>query len=653
MPVMPAGYYNRFNVADGDEEVSILAGRVLQSAELNEMQTLLRQRTASVSDVLFAEGAVVRGAGCVVDAETGAVTLDAGAVYVQGAIRAVSAANLGIPTDQLVAVGVYVTDTVVTELEDPSLKDPATGTRNYQQAGAVRWRKSLAWGWAGDGQGGEFFAVYQVENGILLSNDPPPALDGVNLALARYDRDSTGGHYVVEGLTARFLSRTGGDMTLSVSQGRARVYGHEVTVPAGVRLVEAEDPDLAAIGSEPQVYVDDAGAGRIDLNHTPIASITAVVCTKRETVTVTHGPYSGASDPLPQTAVVQIVSISQGGTPYVAGTDYKLTADAVDWSLAGAEPAPGSSYDVTYDYLTSVTPDSQDETGFTISGALDGTQVLTSYSWKLPRVDALALDRDGRVTRVRGIARPYEPGVPSVPAGLLRLANVSLTWDADPVVSNDGLRAVAIGDLEMMRDSIGDLYALVATERLTRDATTRDPAATRGVFVDPFLDDDMRDAGIPQDAAVVDGELMLPIAADVERPEAAGLTDRVTLLYTAVPILEQPLRTGEMKINPYMSFAPQPARVSLTPAVDRWTQTATAWTSGTTTRFVRQGHFVPGRSWVARRSVHTTSVVIHTDSTEAEVLRQTTVRFDVEGFGPGEEVSALTFDGLPVTPSPV
>lgn len=50
-------------------------------------------------------------------------------------------------------------------------------------------------------------------------------------------------------------------------------------------------------------------------------------------------------------SVQSIVSVVQGATTYTLTTDYLLTADAVDWSPGGAEPATGSQYVVTYTYL--------------------------------------------------------------------------------------------------------------------------------------------------------------------------------------------------------------------------------------------------------------------------------------------------------------
>ena len=47
-----------------------------------------------------------------------------------------------------------------------------------------------------------------------------------------------------------------------------------------------------------------------------------------------------------------------------------------------------------------------------------------------------------------------------------------------------------MSDIEAMRESIHDLYSLVAQERLRNDANAQEPSAKLGIFVDPFFDDD-------------------------------------------------------------------------------------------------------------------------------------------------------------------
>ena len=189
----------------------------------------------------------------------------------------------------------------------------------------------------------------------------------------------------------------------------------------------------------------------------------------------------------------------------------------IDWSPAGAEPAPGSSYEVTYKHITQITPIDPDERGFTVEGAVEGSLILIDYQWRLPRTDTLTIDRNGAITRIKGMPRRFNPKAIPAASGQLELAQLFHTWfrTAPTTVKNTAIAAVSMATLQDMRADIFDLYDLVAIERLKSDAIATAPAATRGVFVDPFLDDDMRDLGQSQNAAIIRGELMLPIRANV------------------------------------------------------------------------------------------------------------------------------------------
>jgi hypothetical protein len=201
-------------------------------------------------------------------------------------------------------------------------------------------------------------------------------------------------------------------------------------------------------------------------------------------------------------------------------------------------------------------------------------------------------------------------------------------------------------ELQGIRGLVFDLYDLVAQERLRNDVALSDPTAKRGLFVDPFNNDNLRDAGIVQNLAIIDGELMLPIAATVNVAGAAIVAP--TLLdYTLDVVIEQPYRTGSMKINPYQAFEPIPATMSLKPNVDFWTVVNTVWASDQTRRFVS--------GW-GNRSITTTSggiELVSTTTSNAEFLRQTEVRFDLYGFGAGEILDTLTFDGIAVVPETI
>lgn len=644
-------YYNLFDPAKHYTQLLFRAGDGLQSRELNEIQTTLIHRLQGVADALLKDGDIVSGANLQIDADTGLVTLEAGRVYLRGAVREVPAATFTVPVDGRVAVGVRFSTRTVTELEDPNLREPAVGVRNYQEPGAGRLQETLAWGWEGsgtsDGQPGDFHAVYALDNGLLENRRQPPVLDGVIASLARYDYDANG-HYVTEGLGVRFLS-TDTDAhghIFSVAEGRANIDGFKVERSQSQRLRLPIDPDLQRVSSEPQVF-NDSGNGSmvVTINRPPLAQVIDIKVTQQKTETVVHGAFTGSRDVLTEPTVVAVLTIQQGTTTYAQGTDYKVVGDEIDWSPGGAEPAPGSSYQVTYQYIASITPTDLTDTGFKVAGVVQGSTMYIDYQWKLPRVDVLALTADGQVERIKGISQVRNPVAPTVPASRLALAEIAYDWrsGSEPVVRNVAIRTIKVSELTAMQRQIADLYDLMALERLRVDANIREPAAKKGLFVDNFLDDDLRDQGAAQTGAIVAGVLTLPITASAQHAKDNG-NALLTLDYTLTPVIEQLARTGSMKINPYQAFEPVPARVTLNPAVDQFTVTNTTWASDITERLIT-GSGVLEQVVETRRSEQ----VLASSSEEAQFLRALQVAYRVEGFGPSESLAALRFDGIGIS----
>lgn len=642
MTTMPNQYYQRFDPTQNYEEHLFVAGRGLQSAELNELQKSSMHRLRSVADALFKDGGIVRDAGVIVNETTGFTQCASGAIYIRGAVRGVEPATFTIPVVGVVAIGIRLIETVVTALDDPDLRDPATGTRNYAERGAERLQVVCQWGWDGDAGNGEFFPVYGVIDGVVTAKEPPPNLDVITQALARYDRDSAGGSYVVSGMSVSMLADDSGNQVYSIADGRARVYGYGIEFPTARRIVLAAAPDLLPISNEPHLSTS-SGSQRVNLDRTPATNITEVAVTAEKTVTLTHGVTTGSQDPLPDTSVLALVEVKQGGTTYTATTDYLLTAGKVDWTPAGAEPAPGSTYTVKYQYITDVTPTDVDDTGFTITGAVSGTLILTTYSQKLPRIDRLCLDVDGFAVWIKGVSSSYYPQMPNVPGDLLPLASVYQTWTSSRRVVNDGVRVVAMPFLAGLENKIDYALQLVAQQRLESSIHTREGGTKKGLFVDPFIDDSQRDAGTPQTAAIVDGELVLPIDATVSQM-GSDVTVPTTCAYVFATTIAQLLKTTSMKINPYLSFGVAPAKVTLSPSVDRWTTVTTSWASPLTNRFVVGSGDQSSTSSVSK------NILLNTTTTNVEKLRSIVVNFEVSGFGAGEALSTVTFDGVPVTP---
>lgn len=683
-PTLPRDYHERFDPAKGDEKLLFVPG-AYPAADAADVQNLFLHRIKKIGDVFFRDGAVTRGCACVIDPDTGLTTVEGGDLYIRGAVRNVPAGVITIPVTVKLDIGVRLVGRVDTALEDPSLYDPAVGAPTYGEAGAPRLRYSLSWSHSLATDGGDFYPVYAVENGVLVNPSPPPTLDPLVMALARYDRDANG-HYVVSGHRVRVADLMTVDgvekRPYVVSAGTANVNGFKVSRPVDTRVIVDIDPDLSRVDNEPHLF-NGGASQRITTNRFPISRIIQVEITKERTVTVTRGAVSGGVDALPDVAVLQLVSVNQGGTSYVIDMAVKLTSGMVDWSLTGSEPSPGSTYSVTYRYITSVDATGADDLGFTVSGAVASTLIQVTYEWKMPRYDRIVLDQGGAVTLLKGQPHPLAPSPPSVPPALLPLAIIKNHWRAGtaPIVADDTTRVVSMAGIEAMGRRINDLTDLIGQQMLRLDAVVSAPTTVNGVFTDNFTDNTMADLGAAQTAVAMNGELLLPMTVDLAL--VPNKADRAPwlLAYEVVQVIAQESVTGSFKINPYMTFAPLPARVALSPAVDQWTETQVETVNiddpTTTTVTIRGDDFqmrqvtVAGRvewgGWVwgnnsttaqvdwARQTVGGTreevSESVSRTTRDLPFLRQIPVTISIDGFGGGENLAKVTFDGIDITPA--
>jgi hypothetical protein len=465
-------YYNRFDPAKKYTKSLFMAERGLQSAELNEVQEYANHALKNFGNAIFKDGDVIRGCGCFIDNQSGSVTVEAGQVYLNGAVRDVQEGNFQIPVEESVKIGLYFKEITITELEDSGLRDPAVGTRNYQEPGSGRLQYDLTWGFQAEGltpqtsELGEFYTIYNVERGVLVQKALAPQMDSVGAALARYDNESNGS-YLVRGMAVTCLGSSGAEQIFTINEGKAHVDGYEIELAHSLRTKFENEIDTETVTSDPYVFEpNELGVMTVNLNCTPLATVISVDVTVQKTVNLTHGSYSGVLDPIPSTSVLEIMLIKQGSTVFTKNIDYKLTAGQVDWSPSGSEPAPGSTYELTYRHRTTITPTNITDTGFDILGAVDGSVVLVTYSWKKPRYDLITIDADGIVRRIKGLAHAWTPSIPKAPSGQLILAQVFQDWSHNqkPKVTNNAIRVVQMADIETLKN-IGNFRGSIFRRR--------------------------------------------------------------------------------------------------------------------------------------------------------------------------------------------
>lgn len=625
-----------------------IGDRFIQSAELNEVQTMGRARGRRVSDMVAKDGDRIEGAAAIfrVEApedETGQLTLTAGRIYVRGDVFPVETKVIDdVPATGAVVIGIRVRTTYVDSDENPDLLGINDGSLSQGEPGAAREIIEIEWALSDDGDEGDFFAVFAMRDGTVLDQTPPPVLDGVAQQLAIYDVGANGS-YVVAGCRVTALGKTGDNQLFSIEEGEANIQGFKRTRTTALRVAVEEDFDVEEVAGEPQTWPGGASA-TFFTNRRPIAAINACLVTKQVTATVVRGGVAGGADALPNNSVSAIVSVVQGGTTYVAGTSYTRVGDTVSWAPGGAEPLPGSSYDVTYQYLALTVPDDWDDTSITLSGGVTGTPVILGYDWKLPRIDLMCLDRTGEAVYVKGVSARENPLPPIKPPGLLELARVTNSWMDRPAVENSGIRSVPYEEMWRIFKRVFDHERLIQLERIKSGIDAREPTAKKGIFVDPFTSDFYRDSGEVQTGSVGGGALELAITPSFF---LSSLAAPVMLDYEEEVIIEQELYTGCMKINPYQVFTPLPAGLSITPAADFWTVQQTVWASPVTQQFNQGVRWDNGPLVVANE----TTQQVDFREQQAEFLREIEVDFLIEGFGEGEILEELTFDGIDITPA--
>lgn len=613
-------------------------GALTQASELNEFITQQDDKRTRVGNMVAQDGDRIEGCEIIpLDIVAGNYQLTAGKIYVLGDVRTIEEATLnGVTVVGDVQIGVRIVESIITHVEDPDLLGQHPGIPSEGEPGAIRVKYALAWGWSGDGESGALYAVYNLRNGGVIDQAPPPNLTGVNAQIAAYDY---GAHenYIDEGCVVVALGLSGSDQIFSIGEGIANILGHKRYRTISTRHAETEAPDLETIAAEPQTYVDDSGSCVIEVNHAPINGVSSIVITKEHTETIARGGVANTADLLSMSGVTKIKTVVQGGTNYDETADWVLDGDEIDWSPAGDEPATSSSYDVNYEYLVAVTPDLVTKTHITVSGGVDGGLALVNYSFKLPRVDRICIDRSGYIVYINGISAREQPQPPITPDVLLSLCEVCNDWLGVPTIDNNGIRNYPYWQIDRLWNKMVDTVDLMSLERLRRDINSHAPTAKHEVFVDPFTSDRYRDNGVTNDAAVFDGTCQIAIDPAFEM---INLPADVTLDFTDEIIIRQDFVTGCKKVNEYQAFSPVPITIQLTPSQDFWEETNQSWLSPIT-RVFGQG---------SQSRVTGAQVLESTATRQATFLRQIPIAFEISNLGVGETLDILTFDGISVDP---
>ena len=356
-------YYDDYDPKKNYTKILAVPGRVEQAREFTQAQTITQDMIARLGNSIYKNGTIIEGCNLHVNEDNEAI-ISSGKIFLDGLIRDVDGATVKITGVGNESIGARIKETVITEIEDPSLYDPCTNYENYGQAGAHRLEETVVFARLGDGEIGDYTSVWPLVNGQLPADETisNSAADNQErqwqdtLARRTYDEN---GSYKVRGLG--LIDRHESDdehIYISVAEGKAYVKGYEVTKSTATRLQLDKALTTRSISNEAKIYVDRV---TYKLSNQPGCRINRANCKIEYTNTMTRGNISGGQDYISNAnegSVDSIVEVKQGGTTYNEGSDFQLSGTAIDWSLPGKEPSTGSQYTVKYIYNQVMSPES-------------------------------------------------------------------------------------------------------------------------------------------------------------------------------------------------------------------------------------------------------------------------------------------------------
>lgn len=614
-------YYNNWDDSKGYTEVLFRAGKILQSQELNEMQSILKNTIKHISNSILTDGDIIEG--CQIIVKETNVTITAGRVYLNGDIHNIPTTNLTITGTGNELIGIKLSSEIITPDDDSELLDNATGWDNYHNEGAYRKKESVEITL----DDSTATTIYTIVDGVPLTsstgNVDVSQIDKIQATLARRTFDESG-NYKVDGL--KIVDKEYSDdnyIYVSLEPGKAYVRGYEISKPNATTVALERATSLRNVENEPKTY--HAALNKYTLNNSYVNEITKLVGVVEKTQNVTRGSIVGGIDYLPLTPVVDILTVVQDTITYTLGTDFQLTSDGIDWSIGTKAPDPGSSYSVTWTYnknmtkgtdYSLVTDGVSGYVTFLESGdkPIENSTFLIYYNFMLCRRDVISLDSTGKVTVTQGqpdTLRTVES--PSVSNdSVLVMGSVLLKPNTNTIeIINNHTQAIPMLNLYKMLSRIETLeYNQSITDLDTEAAEGENATELVGVFTDGFIGLTKSDIYHSEWAASIDldnKELTLPSDTYITELNVNENTDfnagifntLLTSPYTEITLLSQSFASSIQRINAYNAF-PKSVVVTINPSVDNWIDESTITVSGgtkTTSVTLRRWWYHKNESW--------------------------------------------------------
>jgi len=195
-------YTDRYSPDSNWSKILPVSGRPIQSSELIEIQSLIQGNTKEILDILFGEASRLKGLKIIqkyIDEEAIEIQVTQGNFYVEGFVFNIPAKSFEILNIGTFVIGVKINETIITELDDPNLRDPIKGSSLYGLEGAARlvWTPDLVI------NDEEAYAIGKVIDGQIIQKEINPIyLVQDILASYIYERN---GNFLVQGFNVSHI----------------------------------------------------------------------------------------------------------------------------------------------------------------------------------------------------------------------------------------------------------------------------------------------------------------------------------------------------------------------------------------------------------------------------------------------------------------
>lgn len=589
-------YYNLFDATKGYTELLFRAGKVLQSKELNELQSVLKNQIKNVGDTILTNGDIIEGCQLIISDDRHKVTLTKGRIYLDGNVRDVPITELDITGEGTEVIGATLVTEIVTPDEDADLADIATGYDNYNQDGAYRVKETVQIK-LNDPDASIMYTLTDGEQFAVRSTEDLTQLDKINATLARRTYEESG-NYKIYGLKLSDKNQNDTNyIYLTLEAGKAYVQGYEVNKNTAYTIRLDRASDIRSVDSEANNF--RTGTDQYKLSNPYPSLIKKVVATVEKSKGIVRGSVIGGTDYLDTQAVVSIESVTQNATTYTEGVDFQRVGNGIDWSIGSKAPASGTTYQVVWRYKKTLVKETdyslthsddwyQGFVSFLTGGdkPVNGTEFTVDYDFMLYRRDVVGIDKDGNVIVVKGqsdILRIVESPATDK-EHMLALGSVLLIPKSDDIlVINNNTKTISMLELYNMLERINDLeYNQAITDLDQEAADGEDATQLKGILTDGFIGITKADIGHSNWDAGIDidrQELTLPslifgksfdFNTDITSSSQIHLFERLlTLDYNEIELINQSYASSTIKINSYNAFPKNPV-VSLNPKVNNW-----------------------------------------------------------------------------------